>query len=41
MRGTVRSLRQKIEAQRGAERVHGVKKVNNDLDVRLISDNWK
>jgi osmotically-inducible protein OsmY len=41
MRGTVPSLRQKIEAQRAAERIHGVKKVNNDLDVRLITGNRK
>jgi osmotically-inducible protein OsmY len=41
IRGTVPSLRQKIEAQRAAERIHGVKKVNNDLDVRLITGNRK
>jgi osmotically-inducible protein OsmY len=41
MRGTVRSLRQKIEAQRAAERIHGVKKVDNDLDVRLITGDRK
>ena len=36
LRGTVETLRQKLEAQRAAERVHGVKKVDNDLEVRLI-----
>jgi osmotically-inducible protein OsmY len=41
MRGTVGTLRQKLEAQRAAERIHGVKKVNNDLDVRLINRNRK
>jgi osmotically-inducible protein OsmY len=36
LRGTVVSLRQKIEAQRDAEKIYGVEKVENDLDVRLI-----
>jgi osmotically-inducible protein OsmY len=39
MRGTVPSLSQKLEAQRAAERVHGVKNVKNDLDVQLIPGN--
>lgn len=41
LRGTVSTLRQKLEARRAAERIHGVKNVNNDLDVRPITDNRK
>jgi osmotically-inducible protein OsmY len=41
LRGTVQTLRQKLEAQRAAERVHGVKKVENDLEVRLPRRNGK
>jgi osmotically-inducible protein OsmY len=41
LRGTVETLRQKLEAQRAAERVHGVKKVTNDLEVRLIGPKGK
>ncbi len=38
LRGTVGSLRQKREAKKDAERVWGVKNVNNDLQVRLLND---
>ena len=38
LRGTVGSLRQKREAKKDAERVWGVKSVNNDLQVRLLND---
>lgn len=41
LRGTVSTLRQKVEARRAAERIHGVKKVNNDLDVHPITDSRK
>jgi osmotically-inducible protein OsmY len=36
LRGTVGSLRQKIEAGRDAKRVHGVTDVANDLQVRIL-----
>src|SRR5262245_2449307 len=36
--GTVGSLRQKREAKKAAERVHGVILVNNELDVRVRTD---
>ena len=36
--GTVGTLRQKREAKKDAERVWGVKSVNNDLQVRLLND---
>lgn len=38
MRGTVGSFREKREARSDAERVHGVKKVDNDLEVRILTD---
>ena len=38
LRGTVGSFRQKREAQRAAERVHGVRFVDNDLDVRVLTE---
>jgi osmotically-inducible protein OsmY len=41
LRGTAGALRQKIEAQRAAERVYGVKKVKNELEVQLIAGNRK
>ena len=41
LRGTVGSFRQKLEAKRAAERVHGVKKVENDVQVRLMSGSRK
>ena len=37
LRGTAGTLRQKIEAQRAAERVYGVKMVKNELEVQLIA----
>jgi osmotically-inducible protein OsmY len=37
LRGTVGSFRQKREAQHAAERVYGVTKVDNDLEVRLLN----
>jgi osmotically-inducible protein OsmY len=41
LRGTVGSYRQKIEAKRAAERVYGVKKVDNALQVRLLNESRK
>jgi osmotically-inducible protein OsmY len=41
LRGTVGSYRQKIEAKRAAERVYGVKKVDNALQVRLMNESRK
>jgi osmotically-inducible protein OsmY len=38
LRGTVGSFRQKREAKTAAERVIGVTRVNNDLDVRMLTD---
>jgi osmotically-inducible protein OsmY len=38
LRGTVGSFRQKREAKRGAERVFGVRKVENELQVRLLGE---
>jgi osmotically-inducible protein OsmY len=38
LRGTVGSFRQKREAKRAVERVHGVTKVNNKLDVRVLTE---
>jgi len=38
LRGTVGSLRQKREAKNDAQRVWGVKSVDNDLQVRLLND---
>lgn len=38
LRGTVGSLRQKREARRAAERVHGVVGVIDDLDVALLTE---
>jgi osmotically-inducible protein OsmY len=37
LRGTVGSFRQRQEAKRDAERVYGVKGVNNELEVRILS----
>src|SRR5262249_12272546 len=37
LRGTVGSPRQKREAKRAAERVYGVAKVDNELEVRLLN----
>jgi osmotically-inducible protein OsmY len=36
LRGTVRSFRQKREAQRDAQRVYGVNSVKNELEVRML-----
>ena len=38
LRGTVGSLREKREAKKDAERVYGVKRVRNELDVRIMDD---
>jgi osmotically-inducible protein OsmY len=38
LRGTVGSFRQKREAKRAAERVYGVRNVNNKLDVRILAE---
>jgi osmotically-inducible protein OsmY len=38
LRGTVGSFRQKREAKRDAERVYGVKSVDNELEVRILDD---
>jgi osmotically-inducible protein OsmY len=38
LRGTVGSLREKLEAKKAAERVYGVKSVDNNLQVRLMND---
>jgi len=37
LRGTVGSFREKREAQKAAERVYGVKSVQNDLKVRILA----
>jgi osmotically-inducible protein OsmY len=36
LRGTIGSFRQKREAKQDAERVYGVEKVNNELQVRIL-----
>jgi osmotically-inducible protein OsmY len=41
LRGTVGSLREKREAKQDAEKVHGVEKVNNDLEVRILSEDGR
>ena len=38
LRGTVGSYREKREAERATERVYGVKSVQNELKVRILSD---
>ncbi len=38
LRGTVGSLRAKLEAKKAAERVYGVISVDNQLDVKLLND---
>jgi osmotically-inducible protein OsmY len=38
LRGTVGSLREKREAKKAAQRVFGVLEVDNQLQVRLMSD---
>jgi osmotically-inducible protein OsmY len=37
LRGTVGSFREKREAKQDAERVYGVKRVNNELQVRILN----
>ena len=39
LRGTVGSLREKREAKKAAQRVFGVTSVDNELKVRLLTDN--
>jgi len=39
LRGTVGSFREKREAKKAAERVYGVTKVQNELNVHLMTDN--
>jgi osmotically-inducible protein OsmY len=41
LRGTVGSFREKRAAQKAAARVNGVKSVENDLDVRLLTDHGR
>jgi osmotically-inducible protein OsmY len=38
LRGTVGSLREKLEAKRAAERIYGVQDVRNKLEVRILND---
>jgi osmotically-inducible protein OsmY len=38
LRGTVGTFREKREAQQDAEKVHGVKKVDNELEVRVLDE---
>jgi len=38
LRGTVGSFREKREATKAVERVYGVKSVNNQLEVRILSE---
>src|SRR5262245_8381564 len=38
LRGTVGSLREKRDAQHDAEQIHGVAQVQNDLDVRILTE---
>jgi osmotically-inducible protein OsmY len=38
LRGTLGSFRQKRDAKRDAQRVYGVKSVNDELEVRLLND---
>jgi osmotically-inducible protein OsmY len=38
LRGTVGTFREKREAKRAAERVYGVKRVENELQVRLLTE---
>ena len=41
LRGTVGSFHEKREAQKAAERVYGVKSVDNDLKVKILSEDGK
>jgi osmotically-inducible protein OsmY len=38
LRGTVGSFREKREAKRDAQRVHGVKRVENELGVKILTE---
>jgi osmotically-inducible protein OsmY len=38
LRGTVGTFREKREAQKDAESVHGAKRVENELEVRILDD---
>jgi osmotically-inducible protein OsmY len=38
LRGTVGTFGEKRDAKKDAERVHGVKQVDNDLEVRILTD---
>ena len=38
LRGTVGSFREKQEAKHDAERIYGVKEVENELDVRILNE---
>jgi len=41
LRGTVGSFREKREAQKAAERVYGVKSVDNELKVKILNEDGK
>jgi len=41
LRGTVGSFREKREAKKDAERVYGVKSVDNELKVKILSEDGK
>jgi osmotically-inducible protein OsmY len=41
LRGTVGSFREKREARKAAQRVYGVTKVHNELQVRLLNGNMR
>jgi osmotically-inducible protein OsmY len=41
LRGTVGSFREKREAENAARRVYGVKALNNDLQVRLLTEHGR
>jgi osmotically-inducible protein OsmY len=41
LRGTVGSFREKREAKKAAERVYGVVRVNNELEVKFMSDSGR
>jgi osmotically-inducible protein OsmY len=41
LRGTVGSFREKREAQKSAQRVYGVKSVENDITVRILGDHGR
>jgi osmotically-inducible protein OsmY len=38
LRGTVGSFREKREAKQDAQRVHGVKRVENEVEVRILTE---